>query len=370
MADRRRSGDTLPMCLSRLLVLIAVLACASVTAQAHVGPFGSAAETARRGFLPDLGATSRVIERVTAGHVWENYDCAREAASGSCVDAFGVEIARSGATEVEHLYRGEAFDDKTGLYYLRARWMDPSNGRFTQQDTWLGRKKKPTSLNKYVYAESDPVTYSDPSGHFVAGGGFGAAPTIAAIQATAAVGAQSALRIFATRALVALGTAAITVTAGTLTTQTQTERSALADPRALANARVILKNRVETETRRRKKDDVVYHYTDRAAALKIYSSGVMRTSAPYKGRLGNGIYKPAGAYATDIQPWSPIHTQVRMSAMFYGGSTNRDVSWFVALDADGFSPVYSTPHEYVKYGMYPGEVDVEPVYFGPSLISR
>jgi RHS repeat-associated protein len=157
------------MRLSRLLVLIAVLACASVTAQAHVGPFGSAAETARREFLPDLGAASGVFDRVTAGRVWENYDCASKSASGSCVDAFGNEIRRTGSTDVEHLYRGEAFDPNVGFYYLRARWMDPSVGRFTQQDVYMGRDMEPMTLHKYLYADADPVNGRDPSGYFTLG---------------------------------------------------------------------------------------------------------------------------------------------------------------------------------------------------------
>jgi RHS repeat-associated protein len=154
------------MRLSRLLALIAVLACASVTAQAHVGPFGSAAETARRGFLPDLGTASRDFARVTAGRVRENYDCARGVASGSCVDAFGVEIGRSGTTEVEHLYRSERWDANVAAYDLRARLYSPGNGRFLTQDSFAGFSQDPQSLHKYAYTHNNPVNSIDPSGHF------------------------------------------------------------------------------------------------------------------------------------------------------------------------------------------------------------
>ncbi|MCA9181517.1 MAG: hypothetical protein KDA51_08685, partial [Planctomycetales bacterium] len=37
-------------------------------------------------------------------------------------DAFGNVIARSGTTDIDHLYRGEALDPNTGFYYLRARY--------------------------------------------------------------------------------------------------------------------------------------------------------------------------------------------------------------------------------------------------------
>jgi RHS repeat-associated protein len=79
-------------------------------------------------------------------------------------DGFGNLLARVGTTEIRHLYRGEAFDSNTGLYYLRARWMDPTTGRFTQQDTHRGSDHDPLSLNKYLYAHGDPANNSDPSG--------------------------------------------------------------------------------------------------------------------------------------------------------------------------------------------------------------
>ncbi len=80
-------------------------------------------------------------------------------------DAFGNEIGRSGTTAVEHLYRSEAFDPNVGFYYLRARWMDPSVGRFTQQDAFAGLPSSPQSLNKYGFTHSDPINNSDPSGY-------------------------------------------------------------------------------------------------------------------------------------------------------------------------------------------------------------
>ncbi len=153
------------MRLSRLLIMIATLALTCASVQAHVGAFSAAAESARRDFLPDLATASRLIERVTAGRVWENYDCARDAASGSCVDAFGVEIGRSGTTGVEHLYRGERWDANVAMYDLRARLYSPSNGRFLTQDSFVGFNQDPQSLHKYAFNHNDPVNRIDPSGH-------------------------------------------------------------------------------------------------------------------------------------------------------------------------------------------------------------
>ena len=44
--------------------------------------------------------------------------------------------------------------------------MDPSTGTFTSMDTYAGSLSDPISLHKYLFANSNPVMYSDPSGLF------------------------------------------------------------------------------------------------------------------------------------------------------------------------------------------------------------
>ncbi len=80
-------------------------------------------------------------------------------------DAFGVEIGRSGTTDVEHRYRGERWDANVAAYDLRARLYTPRNGRFLTQDTFAGFSQDPQSLHKYAYTHADPVNGIDPSGH-------------------------------------------------------------------------------------------------------------------------------------------------------------------------------------------------------------
>ena len=43
--------------------------------------------------------------------------------------------------------------------------MDTSAGRFISQDTYQGNINDPVSLHKYLYANANPVAYSDPSGY-------------------------------------------------------------------------------------------------------------------------------------------------------------------------------------------------------------
>lgn len=81
-------------------------------------------------------------------------------------DAWGNVVSRTGGTPVDHLHHGERYDPNSQFYYLRARWMDPSIGRFTQMDIFQGFVGDPSSLHKYTYANANPMAYRDPSGHF------------------------------------------------------------------------------------------------------------------------------------------------------------------------------------------------------------
>ena len=84
-------------------------------------------------------------------------------------DAFGNLIEQIGDTENSYLYRGEQFDSFTGLYYLRARYMNPTTGTFITMDEYAGSVFEPVSLHKYLYANTNPVMFSNPSGHFSLG---------------------------------------------------------------------------------------------------------------------------------------------------------------------------------------------------------
>jgi len=79
-------------------------------------------------------------------------------------DAFGIQLEQTGATENAYRYCGEQFDSDLGMYFLRARHMNPETGRFWTMDTYEGNNFDPPSLHKYLYCHSDPVNYIDPSG--------------------------------------------------------------------------------------------------------------------------------------------------------------------------------------------------------------
>ncbi|MDP9282294.1 MAG: RHS repeat-associated core domain-containing protein [Chloroflexota bacterium] len=54
--------------------------------------------------------------------------------------------------------------DPSGLYYMRARWYDPANGRFITRDPLRGSPLTPSSLNSFAYAGANPALASDPTG--------------------------------------------------------------------------------------------------------------------------------------------------------------------------------------------------------------
>lgn len=84
-------------------------------------------------------------------------------------DAFGVPSVA--VTEDRHLYAGEFRDAITGLQYNRARWYAPEQGRFVSADVHPGFNARPITLNKYLYADSDPANKVDPSGFMAMGMG-------------------------------------------------------------------------------------------------------------------------------------------------------------------------------------------------------
>jgi RHS repeat-associated protein len=80
-------------------------------------------------------------------------------------DAYGNLIGGSQPTPNLYRYTGEQWDPDLGMYYLRARYLNPALGRFWSYDTFDGHPTDPLSLHKYLYAHGNPVNNIDPSGY-------------------------------------------------------------------------------------------------------------------------------------------------------------------------------------------------------------
>jgi RHS repeat-associated protein len=80
-------------------------------------------------------------------------------------DAFGNLIAATGSISNNFLFTSEQSDPDLGLYFLRARYLDPATDRFWTIDELDGAQADPISLHKYLYADANPVSKIDPTGH-------------------------------------------------------------------------------------------------------------------------------------------------------------------------------------------------------------
>ena len=80
-------------------------------------------------------------------------------------NAYGTALICDEKVSNAFRYTGEYYDAESGLYYLRARYMNPETGTFTQEDTYQGNIYDALSLHKYLYAQDNPVSYIDPTGN-------------------------------------------------------------------------------------------------------------------------------------------------------------------------------------------------------------
>ncbi len=83
-------------------------------------------------------------------------------------DAFGSSLPDQDpdgdgqATTVNLRYPGQYFDPESGLHYNQARYYDPTSGRYLSPDP-IGLVG---GLNPYLYANANPLRFTDPSGLF------------------------------------------------------------------------------------------------------------------------------------------------------------------------------------------------------------
>lgn len=63
-----------------------------------------------------------------------------------------------------YLFTGRLYDGATSLYYMRARWYNPSDGRFLSQDPTGFGNTEPKTLHRYAYSANDPLNNTDASG--------------------------------------------------------------------------------------------------------------------------------------------------------------------------------------------------------------
>jgi RHS repeat-associated protein len=86
-------------------------------------------------------------------------------AADATYSPYGTVTATSGSMPAAG-YQGDYTDPVTGLAYMNARWYNPANGTFVSSDT-LNGSPIPSTVdgNPYAYANGNPLTQTDPTGH-------------------------------------------------------------------------------------------------------------------------------------------------------------------------------------------------------------
>jgi RHS repeat-associated protein len=79
-------------------------------------------------------------------------------------DPFGGSFESAGSGASEFGYTGEWWGSYSQLLYLRARYYDPSVGRFLTMDRWAGDVVWPRTLNNFIYVLDNPINGVDPQG--------------------------------------------------------------------------------------------------------------------------------------------------------------------------------------------------------------
>ena len=81
-------------------------------------------------------------------------------------DTYGSMTARTGTTVTPFLYNGRdgVMTDENGLVYMRARYYSPVLKRFINADVVAGSITNSITLNRYAYANGNPVSNIDPFG--------------------------------------------------------------------------------------------------------------------------------------------------------------------------------------------------------------
>ncbi len=82
-------------------------------------------------------------------------------------DVNGNDITNNPIVTTNFGYTNRETDRESDLMYYRARYYEPTLGRFLSQDPYSGNLSSPlTQLSKYLYSLNNPINRVDPTGEF------------------------------------------------------------------------------------------------------------------------------------------------------------------------------------------------------------
>ena len=112
---------------------------------------------------------SGVVSYLLSDHLGSNsliVDSTGAKVSESRYKAWGELRFSSGTISTDYTYTGQYSNtDDFGWMYYKARWYDPTLGRFAQADSIVPGAGNPLAWDRYAYVKNNPVRYTDPTGH-------------------------------------------------------------------------------------------------------------------------------------------------------------------------------------------------------------
>ncbi|MBB5868340.1 RHS repeat-associated protein [Allocatelliglobosispora scoriae] len=134
-----------------------------------------AADTTAQYIRDPAGALVGARSGATAQYTWTDlhtdvvaqYEATGTAVAGSrSYDPYGIPDPIVGSVIGNLGYQSEWTDPSTKRVNMHARWYDPKTGQFDSRDT-VANSPVPNSANanRYAYANDNPLTGTDPSGH-------------------------------------------------------------------------------------------------------------------------------------------------------------------------------------------------------------
>jgi RHS repeat-associated protein len=125
---------------------------------------GTTTYTYGLGRIAQTDTTTEYFLSDALGSVRQMTDQAGAITFAQSYDPYGTVTSTSGLSHTDYGFTGEQYSASTQMLYLRARYYNPAEGRFTSRDTWGGDVNRPLSLNRWGYVEGNPVNKFDPTG--------------------------------------------------------------------------------------------------------------------------------------------------------------------------------------------------------------
>src|SRR5690606_17348531 len=111
------------------------------------------------------GSVTDIVD--SSGNLVQHYFYSSFGKINKIINSSGGDITANPIVNTCFTYTNREFDSESGLYFYRARYYEPTIGRFIQSDPHPGKLNFPNTLvNKYSYVNNNPLSLTDPSGRF------------------------------------------------------------------------------------------------------------------------------------------------------------------------------------------------------------